>query len=123
MILVDTSVWIDHLQRSDSSLQQLLRDDKVLCHPMVIGELAVGSFRQREVILQRLSALPAAIAASHDEALRFITRHSLYGRGIGYIDAHLLAAVRLTPRSTLWTRNKRLREAAEFLKLDFRPTA
>jgi predicted nucleic acid-binding protein len=122
MILVDTSVWIDHLQRSDSSLQQLLRHDKVLCHPMVIGELAVGNFRQRAGILQRLTALPAAIAASHDETLRFITHHSLYGRGIGYIDAHLLAAVKLTPGCTLWTRDKRLREITESLHLDFRPT-
>lgn len=122
MILVDTSVWIDHLQRSDPHLQKLLRDKDVLCHPMVIGEIAVGSFKQRAVILAQLSALPRTITASHDEALRFITRHALYGSGIGYIDVHLLAAVKLTPGSTLWTRDKRLREFAESLDLDFRPT-
>ena len=122
MTLVDTSLWIDHLQRVDPLLQRLLRDGNVLCHPMVIGEIAVGSFKQRTVILAQLSALPRTIMASHDEALRFIMRHALYGRGVGYIDVHLLAAVKLTPGSSLWTRDKRLREFAESLSLDFRPT-
>lgn len=121
MILVDTSVWIDHFQRSDPHLQRLLRRDRVLCHPIVVGEIAIGSFRQREAILSKLRDLPTLTAAGHDEVLRFISHHSLYGQGIGYIDAHLLAAVRLTPGSTLWTRDKRLHEVAESFNLAFRP--
>jgi predicted nucleic acid-binding protein len=119
MILVDTSIWIDHLQKSDALLARLLRERKVLCHPMVIGEIAVGSFKQRDVILRQLRTLPSAVQASHNEAVEFITLYSLYGSGIGYIDAHLLAATRLTRGSAIWTGDKRLKSAAERLLLDF----
>jgi hypothetical protein len=120
MILVDTSVWIDHLRSADISLQHLLDREKVLTHPWVIGEIAVGSFRRRDRILDELSSLPMAIMAEHEEVLRFISDHRLYGLGIGYIDAHLLVVVQLTPGATLWTRDKRLREVAEKLNLDYR---
>jgi predicted nucleic acid-binding protein len=119
MILVDTSVWIDHLQRIDPFLQKLLLDGRVVCHPMVIGEIAVGSFKQRELILDKLRTLPRVISADHEEVIHFISRHSLFGSGIGYIDAHLLAAVRLTRGTSVWTRDKRLQQAAEGLSVAF----
>jgi predicted nucleic acid-binding protein len=122
MILVDTSIWIDHLRKPEPLLQQLLTDGKVLCHPMVIGEIAVGSFRQRATIVSKLRTLPTAVVASHDEVLQFITRHSLYGSGIGYIDAHLLAAATLTRGSSIWTGDKRLHNAAAGLSLAFQLT-
>ena len=112
MILVDTSVWIDHLRHGDSFLVNLLNTGRVLAHPFVIGELALGNLQQREVILDALSNLSCANIAADAEVLAFINQSKLYGVGIGYIDAHLLASVRLTPGTLLWTRDKRLRAAA-----------
>lgn len=112
MILVDTSVWIDHLRYSDSFLVNLLNTGRVLAHPFVIGELASGRLQQREIILDALSNLSCANIAADAEVLAFINQSKLYGVGIGYIDAHLLASVRLTPGTLLWTRDKRLRAAA-----------
>jgi predicted nucleic acid-binding protein len=117
MILVDTSVWIDHLRKSESRLRFLLDERQVLSHSFVIGELAMGSFRQRDVLLQRLCDLPRAIVAFDDEVLQFVSKRALFGMGIGYIDAHLLTAVRLRPGTLLWTRDKRLREVATKLGL------
>lgn len=115
MILVDSSVWIDHLRDGDATLTGLLDGGRVLAHPFVIGELALGSFRQRDAIVNALRDLPQSMIASDEEALAIIERYALFGRGIGYIDAHLLAATRLTAGATLWTRDKRLRDAAERL--------
>ena len=115
MILVDSSIWIDHLRRADTKLAGLLERGQVLAHPFVIGELALGNLRQRDGILEDLLALPQAIVADDDEVLEFIARHTLFGRGIGYIDAHLLASVRLTADASLWTRDKRLNEVAATL--------
>jgi predicted nucleic acid-binding protein len=115
VILADTSVWIDHLRESDPTLQALLEHGQVMTHPFVIGELAVGGLRQRETILNALAALPHAVAANEAEVLMFIDTEKLFGIGLGYIDAHLLAASRLTPDALLWTRDKRLRAAAERL--------
>ncbi len=112
MILVDTSVWLDHLRLGDSFLVNLLNTGRVLAHPFVIGELALGNLQQREVILDALSNLSCANIAADAEVLAFINQSRLYGAGIGYIDAHLLASVRLTPGTLLWTRDKRLRAAA-----------
>lgn len=117
MILVDTSVWIDHLRRADARLTDLLKRGRVLCHPYVIGELALCNLRQREDVLSALNSMPQAGVASHQEAMQFIEKNSLAGSGIGYIDAHLLAATRLSPGATLWTRDKRLLAAAVRLKL------
>lgn len=117
MILVDSSVWIDHLRGSDATLINLLGGGRVLTHPFTIGELAMGSLRQRDAILNALRGLPQAVTASDDEAFAFIDQHALFGLGIGYIDAHLLAAARLTPPASLWTRDKRLHEVAERLGL------
>ena len=117
MILVDTSVWVDHLRSPDRALVQLLESGQVLVHPFVVGELALGNLRQRYLILESLQLLPQATVATHDEVLSFIERHRIFELGIGYIDAHLLAATRLTPGATLWTRDKRLRMAADRLAL------
>lgn len=117
MILVDSSVWVDHLRRGESALARLLNQGRVLAHPLVIGEIALGSLRQRDVILGALQDLPRAIIASDDEVFRFIGQQTLFGLGIGYVDAHLLAAARLTPGATLWTRDQRLARAAERLQL------
>lgn len=108
MILVDTSIWVDHLRVGDSGLVELLNEGQVLIHPFVIGELALGIVRQREVIFNALDNLPQAPVASHEEVMRFVVQNQLAGQGIGYVDVCLLAAIRLAPGSTLWTRDKRL---------------
>ena len=117
MILVDASVWIDHLRADDERLTALLDGDAVLGHPFIVGELALGNLRQREVVLRALRRLPQATVASDQEVLRLIDRQPLFGRGIGYVDAHLLAAVRLTADTRLWTRDRRLRIVAAELGL------
>lgn len=112
MILVDTSIWIDHLRASDEQLARLLETGQVLAHPFVIGELALGNLRNRDAVLGALQDMPQAAVATEPEVLRFIGEKGLFGLGIGYIDAHLLAAVLLTPGSLLWTRDKRLLAAS-----------
>lgn len=121
MILVDTSVWVDHLQRGNDLLAQRLTQSEVLMHPFVLGELALGSLTQRSNVLGALRNLPAATQGTDDEVFDFIGRHALHGIGIGYVDAHLLAAVRLTPGSLLWTLDKRLQAAAGKLDMAFSP--
>lgn len=122
MILVDTSVWIDHFRTGDPILSALLNDTAVLTHPFVIGELAMGNLRQRHTILADLSSLPSAVAAQDAEVMRFVDQEVLFGAGIGFVDAHLLAATRLTPGAALWTRDKRLATVAERLSLAARVT-
>lgn len=117
MILVDTSVWIDHFRYGNSDLVNLLNTGRVFTHPFVIGELALGNMRQRDVILDTLSNMPRAKIATDEEVLAFINQNKLYGLGIGYIDAHLLASVRLSPNTLLWSRDKRLCAAAVQLEL------
>ena len=115
MILVDTSVWVDHLRRGDAGLAVLLDRASVLAHPFVTGELACGSIAQRAQVIGLLEMLPQATMAQADEVLTFIERARLYALGIGYVDAHLLASVALTAGSSLWTRDKRLLAAAKRL--------
>jgi predicted nucleic acid-binding protein len=117
VILVDTSVWVDHLRSTDRGLVELLDTGQVLVHPFVMGELALGGLRQRRFILDTLRVLPHAVVAGTDEVLDFIEAERLYELGIGYVDAHLLAATRLTAGATLWTRDRRLRVAADRLGL------
>lgn len=117
MILVDTSVWVEHLRAGDERLRALLDGGEVLVHPFVIGELALGNFRGRAAFLRDLQDLPNAILAEDDEVLDLIDREALSGRGIGYVDAHLLAAARLTPDARLWTRDRRLQAVAAELGL------
>jgi hypothetical protein len=112
VILLDTSVWVDHFRNSNSTLSELLEREAALTHPFVIGELALGSLRHRELVLRMLSRLPSASVATHEEVLLFINAASLFGRGVGYVDVHLLAAVRLTAGSQLWTLDKRLNDVA-----------
>lgn len=115
MILVDTSVWVDHLRRGDAKLVDLLERANVLMHPFVVGEIACGSLRDRVSILELLQDLPAAAVAEGEEVLRFVEHHALHGKGIGYVDVHLLASVALTQGAKLWTRDKRLRLVAQAL--------
>jgi predicted nucleic acid-binding protein len=117
VILVDTSIWVDHLRAGDERLAALLDGGEVLVHPFVIGELALGNLRQRDAFLRDLLRLPQADIASDDEVLRLIDREKLFGRGIGYIDAHLLAAARLTVHTKLWTRDRTLNAVAAQLNL------
>jgi predicted nucleic acid-binding protein len=99
-------------RNGDSTLVNLLNTGQVLTHPSIIGELALGSLRQRDVILDTLTNMPRAKIATDEEVLALINQSNLYGIGIGYIDAHLLASTRLTPGTLLWTRDKRLRTVA-----------
>ena len=115
MILVDTSIWIDHLRRSETALSALLNTSQVCTHPMIIGELALGSLRDRKTILRLLSDLPSTPLAAHAEVLPFVEKHALYGLGLSLVDAHLLAALRLSSPNQLWTRGRRLRMAAHML--------
>ena len=113
MILADTSVWVDHLRRSDASLRAAFKANQICIHRMVIGELACGNLRNR-TILAHLQLLPYATVATHDEALAMIEQHKLMVRGVRFVDVHLLASAKLS-KATLWTRDKRLAAiAAEF---------
>jgi predicted nucleic acid-binding protein len=117
VILVDTSVWVDHLRDADPALAAALDGGEVLMHPFVLGELACGNLRNRQEVLELLGRLPAAPTATDAEALEFIERRALMGRGIGYIDVHLLAAVTLHGTARLWTRDRRLAAVAGELDL------
>ena len=114
-------MWVDHLRRGNRSLTDLLDAGSVLVHPFVIGELALAELRQRTIILDYLSELPLAGIATHEEVLHFIERRGLSGRGIGYVDVHLLAAVELTSGASLWTYDKRLHRAADYLGIGTSP--
>ncbi len=114
MILVDTSVWVHHLRRGDAALAARLEASEVIVHPFVVGELACGSLRPRSDVVRLLNELPAATTATHDEVMHFITSHRLSGRGIGYVDVHLLASAAMDGL-VLWTRDKAL--AAESARL------
>ncbi len=116
MILVDTSVWIEHFRAGNDRLKNLLLDEQVLCHPFVIGELACGTLRNRREILSMLNALPTAELLEQEEVLKFLDAHHLHGQGIGWIDAHLLASTLLTG-CVLWTFDKPLRSVALTLKV------
>lgn len=115
-ILADTSVWIDHLRSTNARLAARLERDEVWTHPFVVGELACGNLVNRREILRRLAALPGAEVADHREVLAFLEAHRLPGRGIGWVDAHLLAAARLS-RLRLWTLDRRLAGVARDLGL------
>lgn len=121
MILVDTSVWIDHLRAGRLALQHLLERGAVLVHPWVTGELALGQLTQHQRILGLLSSLPSAIVVTPEEVLEFVERHQLAGAGVGYVDLQLLAAAQLTPDASLWTADKRLATTAVRLGLAVDP--
>jgi predicted nucleic acid-binding protein len=120
MILIDTSVWIDHLRNGDSRLKSMLVDGQVLTHPFVIGEISLGNLRQRKMVLRSLTNLPVAKSARDEEVLAFVESNTLAGLGIGYIDVHLLVSARLS-NTLLWTRDRRLRDVATRLELAATP--
>ncbi|MCU0930025.1 MAG: type II toxin-antitoxin system VapC family toxin, partial [Burkholderiaceae bacterium] len=111
----DTTVWVDHLRRGDPGLVDLLERSAVVMHPFVVGGIACGSLCDRQSILELLQDLPAAVVAHSHEVLHFIERHALHGKGIGYVDVHLLASVALTEGARLWTRDLKLRRMAAAL--------
>ena len=115
MILVDTSVWIEHLQRGKDALGSRLQNAEVLCHPFIIGELACGVIRNRTKILSLLQSLPKAETVSPEEVLQFIVNRKLAGKGLGYVDIHLLASAVLTG-VPLWTLEKKLLKIAAALR-------
>jgi predicted nucleic acid-binding protein len=114
VILVDTSVWVDHLRVADSRLKGLLLEAVVLCHPFVVGELACGTLGRRGEVLGLLRHLPQAPVVDHDEVLAFVDAHALMGSGLGWVDVHLLASAALAGER-FWTRDRRLALAARRL--------
>ena len=118
-VLVDTSVWVEFIRAGNLQLSELLQKGQVLMHDMVIGEIACGSAPSRKERLQAMDNLPKIAMAEHSEVLRFIDEHQLFGRGVGYVDNHLLAACVLQADCSLWSRDRRLRTAAERLGVAF----
>jgi hypothetical protein len=118
MVLVDTSVWVLHLREGNIALERLLNDGDVVCHPFILGELACGNLRNRIEILSLLQALPSAIQAEHEDVMQFIENHQLMGKGLGYIDMHLLASALLTEVS-IWTIDKGLGAISTKLGIGF----
>lgn len=116
MILVDTSIWVDHLRRGNQRLVALLEEGQVLTHPFVVGELACGSLRNRAEVLTLLQTLPEAKVAEHREVMEFVERSQLFGHGVGWIDAHLLASALLSG-TALWTADQQLARVASVLKI------
>ena len=114
MVLVDTSVWVSHLRDGNAELANLLNDGRVLCHPLIVGELACGNLKDRAVILSFLQLLPMSIEAEHDEVLSFIENNRLMGKGLGYVDVHLITSAALTGVS-IWTLDKKLAHVADSL--------
>ena len=114
MVLVDTSVWVSHFRQAHAGLVRLLNDGEVACHPFIVGELACGNLKNRSTIISLLETLPTAIPVEHEEALTFIESHDLMGKGLGYIDVHLLASCMLTDLP-VWTLDKKLERVADVL--------
>lgn len=121
MILVDSSIWIDHLNVPDVELTGLLQHARALIHPFVIGEIALGALRNRAQVISRLMAIKQTVVADHADVMILIDRHSLGSAGIGYVDAHLLASTKLSEGSRLWTRDRRLSDAATRLEINHVP--
>jgi len=118
MVLVDTSIWVSHLQSGNARLRELLEEGKVISHPFIIGELSCGNLKNRQEILSLLKALPVATTAEYEEVLHFIEDQRPVGLGLGYVDIHLLAAALLTS-VPLWTSDKSLKAAAIRLQVNF----
>lgn len=120
-VIADSSIWIDHIRRSEPQLAMLLKRRSLLLHPMIVAEIALGSIANRAIMLEELQILPQAKPASHAEVMAMIEWLKLFGRGIGYVDAHLLAAVLQLTDGRLWTRDKRLLKQAQRLGVAFAP--
>ncbi len=119
MVLVDTSIWITHLHKGNRQLEKLLMAAEVICHPFIIGELACGNLKNRNEIISLLQSLPMAPTIELDEFLFMIDRNHLMGKGVGFVDVHLLASAQLAG-VPLWTADKRLKPAADQLELAFK---
>lgn len=118
MIIVDTSIWIDHLHRNEEAMASLLDENLVLMHPFVLGEISLGSLRDWHKMMRDLSKIPLAARANDNEVLNLIDGKKLQGSGIGFLDAHLLASALLSPGTFIWTRDRRLAHVAERLGVD-----
>jgi len=118
VIIVDTSIWVTHLRQGSRHLEELLLDAQVVCHPFVIGELAGGNIKQRAEFLSLLQSLPTVPTVELDELLFFIEQNALMGRGIGFVDAHLLASAHVS-RTPLWSSDKTLQSAAVELEVAY----
>jgi predicted nucleic acid-binding protein len=118
MVLVDTSVWVSHLRDSNAALEELLNEGEVVCHPFIIGELACGNLKNRAEILSLLQALPMALHAEHEEVMRVIETYHLIGKGLGYIDMHLLASAIMT-NIPIWTNDRRLSKVSAKLGIGY----
>ena len=119
MVLVDTSIWVTHLRQGSRQLEKLLMDAEVMCHPFIVGELACGNLKNRAEIISLVQSLPMAPTIEFDEFLFFIDKNHLMGKGVGFVDVHLLASAQLTGMP-LWTADKRLKSAADQLELTFK---
>jgi len=118
MVLVDTSVWVEHLRSGDIRLENLLNEGHVICHLFIVGELACGNLSNRAEILSLMQALPLANHAEHEEVIHLIENYSLMGKGLGFIDMHLIASAILT-KVPIWTLDKKLKEASSRLGLEY----
>jgi predicted nucleic acid-binding protein len=118
MVLVDTSVWVAHLRIGNIGLETLLNDSQVVCHPLIVGELACGNLKNRHEILSLLQALPMATQTDHEEVIKFIDNHKLMGKGLGYIDIHLLASAIMT-HIPLWTLDESLKDVSSTLGVKY----
>ncbi|MCF6291156.1 MAG: type II toxin-antitoxin system VapC family toxin [Desulfobacterales bacterium] len=119
MILVDTSVWVNHLRAGEQHLEKLLFDGDVVCHSHIIGELACGNIKNCKEIISLLQSIPTSPQIEFQEYLYFVEKNKLYGKGIGFVDIHLLASAQLG-QIPLWTKDKRLKAAASELGLNYR---
>lgn len=115
MILADTSIWVDHFRSENVEMRRQLDNRRIAMHPLVVGELALGSLRDRTRTLSYLDLLPRAPMAQLSEVRQMIESRSLYSQGIGLTDAYLIASIFLDPSMLLWTKDKRLRSTAETL--------
>ena len=120
-LLVDSGIWIDHWRRNDTDLHDALMEERVLGHPFVTGEIAMGSLNDRHDVLYLLTRLPQAEQARDEEVFELVEQRRLFSLGLGWVDAHLLASALLTPETKLWTRDRRLREAATRLGVAGKP--
>ena len=121
MILADTSIWIDHLRGGDAVMTEQLERGSIAMHPFVLGEIALGSLKSRAELLQLLEALPGTLIAADAEVMHMLDERALFGRGLGWVDVHLLAATLLTPGLRLWTRDRRLHAVADEIGLASSP--
>ena len=118
MVIVDTSIWINHFRKGDKHLEKLLLDAEVICHEFIIGELACGNLKNRNEIISLLQSLPHSPIVDHQEFLFFIDKYQLMGRGIGFVDVHLLASSQLA-KLPIWTADNKLRGVSKDLELQY----